>query len=423
MIRCGIYETDITPMLGMEIPGYFEVRNADGVREELYAEAVYFENDGRKAVIISCDTILVPMESCEKARNIIAQRLGMSPDGIMICATHSHTSAPVETWGDFVHIDDWYVDFLERRIIDSACLAAQRARDVKLSFALGYEDKIAYYRNYISSDGSLHTWRSNDAKPYGEIDPEVGVLRIDNADGTQYGVIVNYACHCDCVGGKKFSSDYPGEMRKTLRKLYGESFMPVFINGFCGNINHCDPNGFHNYPEHYKRMGHMLAADTARTLELATDVFEDNTIAASLRIMEIDARVPDAELIRWADAVLAEDNPGERDLFYAREIKICEEKGAHKVPCPVQVIRIGETAFYGMPGEIYVEFGKMLKERSPIKHNIPVNLANGCNKYIPIRELFAPDIYESSIGMSNILIPDAGYIMVDELIAMAEEIK
>ena len=32
-MKCGMYEVDITPALGCEIPGYFEVRIADGICE------------------------------------------------------------------------------------------------------------------------------------------------------------------------------------------------------------------------------------------------------------------------------------------------------------------------------------------------------------------------------------------------------
>ena len=65
----------------------------------------------------------------------------------------------------------------------------------------------------------------------------------------------------------------------------------------------------------------------------------------------------------------------------------------------------------------------MLKERSPIKYNIPAYLANGAYGYVPILELVQPGIYEASVWMSNKLTVDAGYRMVDELIAMAERIQ
>ena len=424
MIRCGIYESNITPALGMEMPGYFELRLAEGVREELFSEAVYFESGGDKAVILSNDTIQIPTESCDKVRAAIAERLDMAPENVLICATHSHTAGPVETWGDFVHLNPKYIELLETRMIDGASLAAQRARDVRLSFATGYEDKLAYYRNYIGADGTAHTWGGEGCTPFGDIDPEVGVLRIDEADGGLYGVIVNYACHCDCVGGTRYSSDYPGEMRRALKRLYGDSFKPVFINGFCGNINHVDPLGFHGeVPEHYKRMGRILAADAARTFELAVRPFENESIAGALTVMEIDSRVPEAYHLDLAARIESDPAANERDRFYAREIRKAETQGKVKLPVPVQVVRVGEAAFFGMPGEIYVEFGKMLKQRSPIKYNMPANLANGAFGYVPIRELFQPGIYEASVGMSNKLDPEAGYLMTDELIRMAESVR
>ena len=421
---CGIYETDITPALGMEMPGYFELRRAEGVREPLFSEAVYFESGDSKAVVISSDVIQIPMESCDKVRAAVAERLDMAPENILICATHSHTAGPVETWGDFVHINTKYIELLESRMTDGAVLAAQRAREVKLAFASGYEDKIAYYRDYVGADGAAHTWDSAGRVPFGEIDPEVGVLRIEGADGTPCGMIVNYACHCDCVGGNRYSSDYPGEMRRALKRLYGADFMPVFINGFCGNINHVDPGGFHGeIPEHYKRMGRMLAADASRAFEQAVHWFEDESVAGALSVMEIDSRVPGPEHLALAERIERDPDAGESDRFYSSEIRRCVAQGKIKCRVPVQVVRVGEAAFFGMPGEIFVEFGKMLKNRSPIKYNMPANLSNGAYGYVPIRELFQPGVYEASVGMSNRLDPEAGYLMTDELIRMAERIK
>ena len=425
MIRCGIWESDITPALGMEIPGYFEVRKAEGILEELKSEAVYFESGGVKAVIISNDTIELPMESCDRVRAAVAEKLDMAPENILICATHCHTAGPVETWGEYEHMDMRYIGFLESRMIDGSVMAAQQARDVRLSFASEREDKLAYYRIYKCADGSARTWDyEGGAAPCGDIDPEVGVLRIDGADGDLYGMIVNYACHCDCVAGKKYSSDYPGEMRRALRRLYGERFMPIFINGFCGNINHLDPNGFHGeVPEHYKRMGRILAADAARAFELAVRSFDSESIAGALTVMNIDSRVPDRYHLEFAEKIEKDPDARDRDRFYAREIRRAQAQGRIALPCPVQVIRVGDAAFFGMPGEIFVEFGKMLKERSPIKYNMPANLSNGARGYVPTRELIQPGVYEACVGMSNRLDPEAGYMMTDELIKMAEMIK
>ena len=422
MLKCGIYESDITPALGMEIPGYFSLRKASGIKERLYSEAVYFESDGEKALIISNDMIQVPEDTCAAARERIAALLGMNADSVMICATHSHTAGPVETWGDFVHVDPDFMKFLESRIVDGAVLASQCAREVRLSYAKGFEDKIAYYRDYVEKDGRIHTWGGENCTPFGDIDTEVGVLRIDLPDGTPYGTIVNYACHCDCVGGTEFSSDYPGEMRRVLRSVYGDDFMPVFVNGFCGNINHSAPDGFSRYPQHYRRMGRMLAADVVRTRELATEEFADNSIAFAAETMKIPTREPDEALLKWAAEKHADPNVSVVDKFYADEAVRYQKKGVELLPLYVQVIRIGEIAFYGMPGEIFVEFGKMLKEGSPVRYNMPANLANGCVGYVPIRELFVPGVYEARLCSSSQLIPDGGYLMVDKLLELAKKL-
>jgi neutral ceramidase len=428
MYRCGLYESDITPALGMEMPGHFRLRHAKKVLEPLYCHAAYFEKNGAGALIISNDTIIVPADIAQAARKEISSRLNIGEDSILICATHTHTGGPVEDWGDFVHINDDYMRFWLSRIIDTACLAADNAREVRLSYGSGTEDRISYYRDFVMSDGSYRTNPgSGDAgkRPYGAIDPEVGVLRIDNADGTPYGAMVNFSCHCDCAGGvESYSADYPGAMSDSLKKYYGPGFINVFINGFCGNINHCDFTGdppFHQYPEHYKRMGRMLAADVIRIRETAVPMTSDAISGASVTV-KIPTRQPDADLIELAQSYLALDKKDTNDVerFYAREAEYRREKGVEKIEAFLQVLVIGELAVFGSPAETYVEFALMLKKQSPFLYNMTSNLANGCVGYIPIRELFRPGIYEARLCSSSNLSPDAGYIFTENLLGLAK---
>ena len=39
-MKCGLYESDITPSLGSEIPGQFYVRKSDGIHDRLYTHAM-----------------------------------------------------------------------------------------------------------------------------------------------------------------------------------------------------------------------------------------------------------------------------------------------------------------------------------------------------------------------------------------------
>ena len=424
-MKCGLYESDITPSLGSEIPGQFYVRKSDGIHDRLYTHAMYLCNDsGEKVVIVSSDAIIIPDEMAEQVRIDIAEKLSIKKECIMLVATHSHTAGPVETWDEFVHHDPAYIEFFKSRIMDTVIMAEKCKRDVKIGYGIGYEDKIAYYRNYVLADGTYRTnpGMGGDKKPFGSIDPEVGVLRIDNIDGTPYGALINYTCHCDCVGGTWYSADYPGAMKETLKKVFGSAFIPVFINGFCGNINHCDfENGFHQYPEHYRRMGKMLAAEVIRTRETA-EAWDDVTLDGAHQYYTLPTREPSNELLIWADHVLENVDSSVIDVFYAKEAKRYEKTGVRQVPVIVQTIRIGELGVFGMPGEIYVEFAKLLKKKSPGKYSMSANLANGCVGYIPIKELFQPGIYESRLCITSQLTPDAGYDMSEKLLNLYEKL-
>lgn len=420
MLQCGLFEHDITPALGSEIPGKFFVRKSDGILDRLYAHAAFIKNDDHEAcVIISVDVIFIPETVAEEARTSIADRLHIKKECIMLVATHSHTAGPVWSWGKFSHASEVYLEFLKARIVDAAQLAAERAHDVKISIAKGVEKKIAYVRDFKLKDGSVATnpLPEHAERSLGEIDPEVIVLSIDEMDGTPYGVFVNYACHCDCVNGTKYSADYPGAMRALLKKVYGDQFVPIFINGFNGDINHCDIAGhFHEVPKHYQRMGRILAADVIKTRETAQPM-RGETIQGAHRYLTMQNRIPNAALLSWAKA----NEAGESSLidsFYAHEVLQLAETGATNHRFAVQVVKIGQFAVFGMPGEIYSAFAKALKQRALTEFAASANLANGNIGYIPTKEMFLPGIYPARLCSSSKMPPETGDIMLETLLQL-----
>ncbi len=426
MIKCGFCETDITPALGMQIPGYFSERLADGILERLYACAVYFENgDGEKVVMVSTDSIIVPNGAVDHMRESIAERLSLPESSVMICATHAHTAGPVDTLGEFYVPNEMYVNFYASRVIDAAFLAAKDAREVTLRFAVEQENTVAHYRTMVNVMGGKRTLAPDEEiRPYGTIDPDVSVLRVDNADGTPYGAIINYSCHCDSVGGTKISADYPGEVRETMRKIYGADFHPLFINGFCGNIAHRDPRKAQSgkVPGYYKVMGRRVAAVAAHAFETGAPM-ENHTVAGADTRLIMPTREPTDEQRAWAEKTIQAGTASETDLFLAGEIRRFDEVGVRYLPVILQVLRVGALFLYCLPGEIFVEFGKMLKQRSPGKYNIMANLANGSVGYIPIKELFYDHVYEARPCTHNSQMEKtAGYEMVDMLLALAETV-
>ncbi|MDD4017675.1 MAG: hypothetical protein PHV28_06990 [Kiritimatiellae bacterium] len=425
-MKCGLYEHDITPALNSDIPGQLYRRKATGIRERLFVHAAYLENDdGEKAVVASVDVILLPDAMADDARSEISEKLAMPKEHVLLAATHSHTAGPVWTWGDFATEDPAYISFLKSRIIDAAMVAAQHSKPVTLRWGQGHDGQNAHYRDFICADGRYKTnpGIGGDKKPFGVIDPEVGVIHIDNLDKTPYGAIINYACHCDCVGGTSYSSDYPGAIKERLKKMHGSQFVPVFINGFCGNLNHVDfENGSHKVPDYYITMGNRLAIEVNRTRETA-EPMSSETIRGAHDDLSLATREPTAELLSWAEQTLADRDASPVDRFYANEAQRFAKEGVQQVQLVVQALRLSDVVLYGMPGEIYTEYALFLKKHTLDCHVMTANLANGCAGYVPIPELFRPGIYEARLCSSSKLVPEAGQIMSNRLLELESKLR
>ena len=57
MLKCGFYESDITPPLGCSIPGYFRKRLGEDVRDRLYAKAACISDGKTEVAILSVDNV------------------------------------------------------------------------------------------------------------------------------------------------------------------------------------------------------------------------------------------------------------------------------------------------------------------------------------------------------------------------------
>ena len=78
----------------------------------------------------------------------------------------------------------------------------------------------------------------------------------------------------------------------------------------------------------------------------------------------------------------------------------------------VQVVRIGDLAVVGLPGEIFVEFAFDIKRQSQIPYTIVSNLSNGNFGYIVTKEALKNGGYETLITSRPKVVVETGYEMV-----------
>ncbi|HAZ20025.1 MAG TPA: hypothetical protein DCY75_07655, partial [Clostridiales bacterium] len=219
MLKCGFSALAFTPVLGTEMPGYFNSRKATGIKDELYAKAMVASDGEHCVAVVGCDIIQVTSPMLKRIRARAEKLTGIPGENIMVGAIHSHTAcaSDVPLYGSPAEKDcaEWVSD----KIADAIQVAFHTMVPAKVGYGEEKEDTIAFIRRFYMKDGGVTMNPAfndpNILEREGSIDPQVGVLRFDALDsGKPLGLIVNYACHCDCVSGTEFSADYPGELSK-----------------------------------------------------------------------------------------------------------------------------------------------------------------------------------------------------------------
>ncbi len=79
-----------------------------------------------------------------------------------------------------------------------------------------------------------------------------------------------------------------------------------------------------------------------------------------------------------------------------------------------------ELAWVALPGEIFVELGLDIKKRSPFRHTIVVELANGSVNYVPTKRAFTEGNYEP---ISARCAPGSGEMLVEAAVRLLNELK
>lgn len=414
-LRVGVAAVDITPSPGMPLAGYYHARGAEGTLDPLYCRALVLESGDTLAALVSLDLIEIPRAVTDAAREQITRDLGLPGDHVLVSATHTHTG-PVLAWpaqptaipGEAPPAAIAYTTNLPARIAAAVRQALERRALARVSVARGRCDDLTFNRRYILRDGSVG-WNPgklnpNIVRPAGPSDPEVGVLYVERPDATgptgALATWVSFAMHTDTTGGRRFSADWPGALGRVLASYHGPQHQTLVGLGTCGNLNHVDfawpwPQ---SGPAEQHRIATILGAAVFQAYKRLQPL-----PAAPLRArsewVELDLpAVTESELAeaRQILATVSNDAGGNfMKLVRAHRVMDLAARNGRPQRVEVQAIAWGrELAWVGLPGEIFVELGLALKQRSPFPHTLVVELANENVGYVPDRRSYLEGNYE-----------------------------
>ena len=443
-LKAGFGRVNVTPMMGINVRGYFKPRYAEGVLDELEINALALECGETMAVLMCIDNCGITRKVLDGYRKHVSEVTGIPFDGIFISATHTHTGPGPALEGDSAEdsLEAEYERLLFHKFADAAQFALADLKPAKMGYGVGQAPNIAFVRRFRMKDGSVKTNPGVDnpdiVAPIGDVDERVNVLRFDQEGGESL-VLVNVGNHPDVVGGSLISADWPGFLRRTVEKTL-DNTKCIFFNGAQGDVNHVNvhPRGgylndmFMDFDDvargygHARYMGRVVAAGVLQAFDKVK--YED---VNSLRFLQKDIEVPsnkaNPEDLPEARRINALHVAGKDDEIpytgmmlttvvaeAGRMLRL--ENGPDSFVMPLTGVAIGNVVMVGIPGEPFNGVGLGLKDTEGWDLILPCCLTNGSEGYFPMRDAYDEGGYEArssdfKAGVAELIIEEGRKLM------------
>lgn len=440
-LRAGVATVPVPPPLGVDTVGFLRrYVPVQGHAQPLEVNALVVEDGSRRCAIVALDLIATPGEHGVALRAAVARAAGCPIDAVLVNCQHTHAAPPppgIVKMGGLQHqltADELaYWDQLVRSAATAAGIASRNLHPVKLGTARGDLQALSVNRRERISDGTTILGWNREAA----CDRSVSVLRFEKEDGSALATVVNFACHPVVVGPDVHdsSSDYVGPLRQTVRDFTGGDCL--FLQGCAGNILPLECFHERTGPEveFGRRLGlaSLSAWHEARTERYRLERTEyrsavpiaryrwlpegphDTTIGFGVKdvIFPLDP-LPSPQEIQALREELEDTvaklkaegagperwNPVEIHSLWARDIEaqVIAGTAPTSIRSLVQVLRIGEVAIVGLPGEPFNEIGSRIKECSPAPFTITCGYTNDAVGYLPTSEEHPYGGYEVAVN-------------------------
>ena len=437
-LTAGLAVADITPPIGYRMSGYFSERLSTGTSNPLHAKAIVLRQGDATAAMVFCDIIGLSLEVSSRARSKASERTGIPAENILIAATHSHTG-PLYFGALRKHFHDMAVaqhgndpcekiNYAEELIEKLAGVIAQAdaaAKPVRPAAGLAQQRGLSFNRRFHMKDGTVRfnpgVLNPDIVRAAGPIDPEIGMVFFQEADGVPAAAIVNFALHLDTVGGTKYAADYPYYLEQSLREKYGDDFVMLFGTGTCGDINHIDVTKKERLKTDY--IGSKLA-ETVKEKKDSLKTVAEPMLAVRSGIVKVPLQRFGPEKLAWARENIKK--VGTRELSFLEQVEAykilaTQMRPGQTIPLEVQVFRLSrDVAVVGLPGEVFVDLGLKIKKASPFATTLVIELCQDAPGYIPTKKAFAEGSYET---VNSRIAPGGGEMMAEAAIRLLKELS
>lgn len=374
LFQAGVAKIDITPPKGTPLAGYSDRTGkvSLGVNDSLYAKCLVLSDGEEKIVIITADMFYLRNSLYYDLCREVENKTGIKKENIIFAVSHSHSSSGA-IFKEMAFIAGRYNPKIYKLTLD---------RLVKLVITANKNLREA---KFAAGSGKVENCTTNRRLGGTLIDPEVGVIRIDDAKTNKcMAVLFNYATHPTVLGGGNllFSADWPGYAQRAIERVK-EGAIALYANGAQGDQGPGSPGGKSDF-ERCERIGNTIAGEVLK-------VMENLSTAEKVKIKIVSSKI----LV----------NPKISDYT---EIK---------------AISLNDTLLLTIPGEAFSYYGLKFKEEGKkrgFKNVYYLGLACGGIGYIMSKEDYMKHEYESLLSLYGI---ELGPFMEEQIIKIMDKIK
>jgi neutral ceramidase len=375
--RAASAKADITPAGSVELWGYADRAGpATGTRDPLFAKILVLDVDPHRLALVTLD---LGRPFGLESMNVVRERVRKSAhvEQVFFFASHTHSGPVIDDAYPPGKRPAWETAALER-IAAAIEQAARRLQPATIGTGEG-EVFIGHNRRLVQADGTVKMlWRNATKTPTHPLDPRVGIIRIDGADGRVLAVVVNYACHAVIFGpdNLRYSADYPSATAEVVERAFAPNGVSLFLQGAAGDINpyfdkmRLDEDADKLLQETGRKLGNE-AVRVARAITPKRPAHPELQFALDVRHFKL--RYDSEQLLA----------PLKRQLKPA-SFERYRKYLATPLDCPATTLVLNrEIGLVGMPGEPFVDFGLNFRDRSPLTMSFFAGYANGYFGYFP----------------------------------------
>ncbi|MDR2949261.1 MAG: hypothetical protein LBV71_08635 [Prevotella sp.] len=216
-------------------------KNVLPLHDSVFARALVLEVGDLRIAQVSVD--LVNFAS-QRVVDVCKEKYGISQ--VLISASHSHECPIALAMFDRSKTYPSNTTYFEDRIIQIVGEAVNSMFPARISAGNRSFPQLGFNRLIIREDGrARESWigdehynvENPERIPFGPVDPEVGVIKIEDMNGNARAIVMSYAMHADIACfSHEISADYPGVASRKVEEAFDNKAICLFVAGGGGNV-------------------------------------------------------------------------------------------------------------------------------------------------------------------------------------------